>query len=280
MSKWNLIIDVAECHNCHNCVVAGKDELVGNEFPGYSAPHPVQGPGVIRIERRVRGSGHHLDATYLPRLCNHCDDAPCVKAGAGAVNKRADGIVIFDPIACRGRRDLVDACPYGAVAWNEEQQLPQTWFFDAHLLDGGWHEPRCVTVCPTRALQAFKLDDSAMAARAEAEGLRTLQPELDTRPRVYYRHLERVDSVFVAGSVVTPAGSECVQAARVELLREGKAVACVDSDAFGDFRLDGLAPDSGRHELTVTHPAFGGARLSVQLAGSSVVLDDVRLGGS
>ena len=214
MNKWNLIVDVAECHNCHNCVVAAKDELVGNDFPGYSAPHPAQGPGVIRIERQVRGSGHHLDTSHLPRLCQHCDDAPCVQAGGGAVKKRVDGIVIFDPQACRGRRDLVDACPYGAVLWNEELQLPQTWFFDAHLLDAGWQEPRCVTVCPTRALQAVCLDDAAMAERARAEGLRTLPPQAGARPRVYYRHLGRIDSVFVAGSVVDAAAAECVEGRR------------------------------------------------------------------
>ena len=52
MAKWNLIIDVAECHNCHNCVVAAKDELVGHEFPSYTAPHPVQGLGVIIVSPR------------------------------------------------------------------------------------------------------------------------------------------------------------------------------------------------------------------------------------
>ena len=279
MSKWNLIVDVAECHNCHNCVVTAKDEFVGNDFPGYTAPHPAQGAGVIRIERRVRGSGHHVDTAYLPRLCNHCDDAPCVKAGGGAVKKRGDGIVLFDPATCRGRRDLVDACPYGAVVWNEERQLPQTWFFDAHLLDGGWKEPRGVTVCPTRAMQAVKLEDDAMAARARAEGLRPLSPELGTKPRVYYRHLERIDTLFVAGSVVGAAGSaaECVEGAVVELSRDGRQVAKATTDAFGDFRLDGLAPASGAHELSIAHPAYGGARLAIDLDRTSIVLGDLRL---
>lgn len=280
MSQWNLIIDVAECHNCHNCVVAAKDELVDNAFAGYTAPHALQGPGVIRIERHVRGSGHHVDAAYLPRLCNHCDAAPCVKAGAGAVRKRNDGIVIFDPVACHGRRDLVDACPYGAVAWNEEAQLPQTWFFDAHLLDQGWKEPRSVTVCPTRALQAVKTDDATMAARVKAEGLRVLQPERGTRPRVYYRNLERVDTLFVAGSVVRSAHGavECVEAAVVELYREGQKIASATSDAFGDFRLGSLKPASGPHELHIVHSEHGSSRLTVELATLSVVLGEVQLG--
>lgn len=279
MSKWNLIIDVAECHNCNNCVVAAKDEFVDNDFPGYTQPHPAQGVGVISIERRVRGTGHHVDAAYLPRLCNHCDDAPCVKAGRGAVRKREDGIVLFDPAACRGRRDLVDACPYAAVVWNEEQQLPQTWFIDAHLLDGGWHEPRCVTVCPTRAIEAVKVDDEAMAARAEAEGLRTLHPEFGTKPRVYYRHLERIDKLFIAGSAVAHVRSkpECVEGAIVELIRDGKKVGRVETDPFGDFRFDGLEPQSGRHDLSISHPEQGRSRVSVDLTQSSVVLGEVWL---
>lgn len=273
--KWHLVIDVAECHNCSNCVLAAKDEFVGNDFPGYSAPHAAQGPGVIRIERHVRGSGHHVDTAHLPRLCNHCADAPCVKAGGGAVTQRADGIVIFDPVKARGRRDLVDACPHGAVVWNDERQLPQTWIFDAHLLDSAWKEPRCVTVCPTKAMRALRIDDEAMAAMAQREGLRTLQPELGTRPRVHYRHLERCDSVFVAGSVVRDG--DCVAEAEVQLLRGEEPLACTRTDAFGDFRVDGLPPRSGRYELRVRHPSLGHATRSVELDATSQVIDEIVL---
>ncbi len=66
MNKWNLIVDVARCENCNNCTLAAKDELVGNEFPGYTAPHAAQGPGVMRIRRRVRGATPMVDAAYVP----------------------------------------------------------------------------------------------------------------------------------------------------------------------------------------------------------------------
>jgi Fe-S-cluster-containing dehydrogenase component len=287
--KWNLIVDVAQCHNCNNCVLAARDELVGNAFAGYSAPHPSQGRGTIRIERRVRGRGHQVDCAYLPQLCNHCDAAPCVEAGGGAVVKRADGIVLFDPLACRGRRDLVDACPYGAVVWNEERLLPQTWFFDAHLLDAGWREPRAVTACPTQALQAVRATDAEMAERAQREGLRVLKPELGTQPRVHYRNLRRFDRGFVAVSIsatgkgvvsapgegVVSAGGECVEGAAVELLHEGRLLAQASTDAFGDVRFGGLEP--GRYTLKVTHPA-GCAQRDVTLGDDAVVLDDITLG--
>ena len=51
MSQWNLIIDVARCENCNNCVLANKDEYVGNDFPGYSAPQALHGPSTLRIEQ-------------------------------------------------------------------------------------------------------------------------------------------------------------------------------------------------------------------------------------
>ena len=45
MKKWNLIIDVDNCNNCHMCTLATKDEYVGNNFPGYSAEMPKRGRG-------------------------------------------------------------------------------------------------------------------------------------------------------------------------------------------------------------------------------------------
>lgn len=279
MDKWNLIVDVALCENCNNCVLAAKDELVGNDFPGYSAPHPALGPGVIRLERAVRGVAPRIDVAYLPKLCNHCDDAPCVKAGVGAVVKRVDGIVLFDPEKARGRRDLVDACPLGAVVWNEAANLPQTWFFDAHLLDAGAAAPRCVPVCPTGAIEAVKTPDAAMAQRAEAEQLRTLQPTL--RSRVYYRHLARFDRRFIAGAVSCQAGGrdECAQGVAVTLRRDGELVATTCTDAFGEFRLDGLVPRSGCYDVALQHVTFGSARRDgLVLDEASVDLGVIALG--
>ena len=97
MSKWNLIIKVGRCENCQNCVIAARDEHVGNDFPGYAAPAAADAESPIRILRRVQGASHMVETTYLPVMCNHCDDAPCMRVGGGAIRKRADGIVIIDP---------------------------------------------------------------------------------------------------------------------------------------------------------------------------------------
>jgi len=260
MSKWNMIVDVARCENCHNCTLSVKDEHVGNDFPGYAAPMPLHGRNWIQIERQVRGTGHATDAAYLPTMCNHCDEAPCLKAGAadGSVRKRPDGIVIIDPEKAVGRKDLVESCPYGSISWNEELSLPQLWIFDAHLLDNGWKEPRASQCCPTEALVAVKLSDDEMASRAAKENLRVLKPELGTKPRIYYKNLHRFDHCFIAGVVVAQIDGlkEVIEGAEVRLLKEGKLIAASSSDMFGDFKFDGIEPRSGAYTIEVYAPDY------------------------
>ncbi len=270
MPKWNLIIDLDRCNNCNNCVLAVKDEHVGNDFPGYAAPQPLHGQPWLELKRAEHGQAPIVDIVHLPAMCNHCDDAPCVKAGQGAVKKRADGIVIIDPQAARGRRDLVDACPYGAVRWNEELQLPQHWIFDAHLLDQGWKAPRCAQACPTEAIRAVKVSDAEMARLSAEQRLEVLNPELGTRPRVHYRNLKRFTHWVVAGSVVTlrDGVEECVEGAEVTLSHDGQVVARAVTDAFGEYRLRGLPEIEREYELASIYQKLEASRQVIRLASS------------
>lgn len=276
---WYLIVDVAKCENCNNCVLATKDEYIGNEFPGYSAPEPKHGHHWIRIARKVRGSPPMVDAAYLPTTCNHCDDAPCVKAGGGrAVTKRADGIVLISPEHAKGRRDLVEACPYGAIWWNEELQLPQKWTFDAHLLDAGWKMPRCAQACPTGAIRAVQADAAGMDALVRSEKLEVLHPELKTRPRVYYKNLHRFERAFIGGTVVaeTDGSIDCVAKAVVVLRQGAREIARTETDIFGEFKFDALECGSGAYAVSVSHAQSGTAQAEASL-GESVYLGILRL---
>ena len=106
MKKWNMIIDVAECTNCNLCTLAAMDEYVGNDWPGYSAPMPKHGHKWINILQKERGQMPMIDIAYVPTMCNHCDDAPCMKADrTGAIKKRDDGIVLIDPVKAKGRKE-------------------------------------------------------------------------------------------------------------------------------------------------------------------------------
>lgn len=256
MTGWALVIDVSLCINCRNCVIATKDEYTGNDFPGYSVPHPPAGLETIRVERHVRGEGTLVDVTYIPQTCNHCDNAPCVQAAAdGSIYKRPDGVVVIDPAKSRGRRDLVNTCPYGMIEWNEQEQVPQNWNFDAHLLDAGWKEPRCAQACPTKAIRALKIEDKQLEEMVKKEHLSVIHPEFGTKPRVFYRNLDDALSHLVAGNVCEDMGG-----GRLRNL-EGVEVVLYDSaaeserttktDHFGDFRFSGLTSQSSRIELRV-----------------------------
>jgi Fe-S-cluster-containing dehydrogenase component len=277
MKKWNMIIDVAECTNCNLCTLATMDEYVGNDWPGYTRPMPRHGHRWIDILQKERGQVPMIDVAYVPTMCNHCDDAPCLAKGGDAVKKRDDGIIAFDPDKAKGRKDLVDACPYGHVWWNEEHQVPQVWPFDAHLLDQGWDKTRGAQACPTGAMRAIRIEDDAMAEMARREGLETMRPELGTRPRVYYRNLWRYTSCFIGGSVATEAGGivDCVEGARVRLTQDGRTVAETVSDNYGDFKFDKLPEGSGRYAVEVSS---GGRSTTVEAElGVSVNLGEIRI---
>jgi len=257
MDKWNMIIDVAECTNCNLCTLATMDEYVGNTFLGYSASMPKHGHKWINILQKERGQVPMLDIAYVPTMCNHCDNAPCIAKSGGAVTKRDDGVVLIDPVKARGRKDLIDACPFGHIWWNEELQLPQAWTFDAHLLDQGWRQTRGQQSCPTGAMRAVCVTDDAMQRRVVEEGLEVLKPELGTKPRVYYKNLHRFTKCFIGGSVSAEANGlvDCVEGATVRLFKDNAVIAETATDNYGDFKFDQLDENSGKYVVEISNGA-------------------------
>jgi len=279
MNKCHLEIDIAKCMNCNNCVVATKDEYSGNDFPGYAKSTDNSDGDILAIKRYDRGTGSNIDVNYMPVMCNHCDNAPCVKnVSDGAVYKRDDGITMIDPVKSRGRREIVKSCPYGAIHWNEEHQVPQIWFFDAHLLDQGNKVPRCVDACPTEALRFHHCSDSDMEQQVDKNQLQVLSPRLGTKPRVYYRNLYLCQSQFIGGNLLTTEnGKEAnVSTASVELQAAGATVAKTESDEFGYFRFDGIADGSEGYSIRISHPRHGEKNLPLdQVVKESVNLEIV-----
>ncbi|MFZ3309281.1 MAG: 4Fe-4S dicluster domain-containing protein [Xanthobacteraceae bacterium] len=278
MKKWNLIIDVAECTNCNLCTLAAMDEYVGNEWPGYSAPMPKHGHKWINILQKERGQVPMIDIAYVPTMCNHCDDAPCMKADkAGAIKKRRDGIVLIDPVKGKGHKELVDACPYGHIWWNEELQIPQHWNFDAHLIDQGWEQTRGQQSCPTGAMRAIKVEDGDMARLADEQNLEVMRPELGTKPRVYYRNLWRYSQCFIGGTLSQERDGvvDCVASASVQLIKNGDCVMVTVSDNYGDFKFDRLNENSGRYSIQIY--ANGRTKTVETTLGSSVNLGEIRI---
>jgi tetrathionate reductase subunit B len=231
-----FVVDVSICNGCYNCQIACKDEHVANDWTPYAKPQPDIGQFWLKLNEYVRGTAPKVKMHYVPTLCNHCDDAPCLKACPvkGAIYKREDGLVILDPVKCSGCRNCVDACPYKAISFNEGLNIAQKCTGCAHLLDSGWKEPRCVDACPTLALK-FMEESEAKTLIEKAE---VLHPEYKARPRVYYLAIPKK---FIGGTVYDPAAKEVVVGASCTLrdTSAGKNYT-VRTDGFGDFWFEGL----------------------------------------
>jgi len=280
--KWNLIVDVARCNNCRLCFLAVKDEYIGNDFPGVAAAQPAQGHNWLDIRRKERGTYPIVKAHFMPVMCNHCDNAPCMQAARdGAVRKRPDGIVIIDPERAKGQRQIVDACPYGAVSWNEEKQIPQAWPFDAHLLDEGWTRTRIEQACPMQVFRTIKVDDAEMRRIQAEEGLEVLEPQWGTKPRIYYKNLHLMTKCFVGGTVVHHVNGieECAAGVEVVLEHEGREVGRAATDTFGEFVVDRLEPNSRGYRLTAAAPS-GRLAVGFDLGGESLYLGVLSLGAA
>jgi len=108
MPKYGMTIDLDRCTGCRSCMVACKIEnnTTQNAFWMY----------VFRLEE---GKFPDTKISFLPRPCQHCDNAPCVKVcPVGARYKREDGIVATDWDRCIGCRYCEIACPYGVNSFN------------------------------------------------------------------------------------------------------------------------------------------------------------------
>jgi Fe-S-cluster-containing dehydrogenase component len=278
MERWHLVVDVEKCEDCNNCFLACKDEHVSNDWPGYAAPQPLHGHRWIDVLRKERGQYPLIEVAYLPLTCMQCDAAPCMSGSGGAVRKRSDGIVLIDPDAARGRREIVDSCPYGVIWWNEKENVPQKCTLCAHLLDSGWQQTRCVQACPTGALSLLKAGDEVMEARMASGELEILGPELATSPSVYYKNLYRFQSCFIAGSAAVRGDgvSECAKGARVSLGQGGRVLDETVCDAFGDFKFDRLPAGSGKYIVGVTLEGYRKESLAVEL-GESVSIGVIEL---
>ena len=136
--RYGIAVNTENCMACYNCVMACKDEHCGFST-AVSAPQPHEGQFWVNIQSKERGDDNRkVKTSNVALLCSHCDNPACARAAKdGAVVKREDGIVLIDPEKAVGQKQIVDACPVGAIYWNEELKLPQKCTMCAHLLDEG-----------------------------------------------------------------------------------------------------------------------------------------------
>lgn len=171
--KYVFIVDLRKCVGCGSCQVTCKQE---NEVPfGFFR---------TRVDYEDVGKYPTPRRYFLPKLCNHCDNPPCLSPCPvkGATYKRKDGVVVVDRDLCIGCGRCADACPYGARYLNKNVNIKNnpvkypkvdevkgkdknTLFvmdkcdFCMHRLAAGIDEPACVRNCPGKARYFGDIND-------------------------------------------------------------------------------------------------------------------------
>lgn len=91
-----------------------EDDLAGAHITA------LEDPNVVKMEQSIQAEFEQVFMMYLPRICEHCVNPPCVSScPSGAMYKREeDGVVLVDQNACRAWRYCVSSCPYKKVYFN------------------------------------------------------------------------------------------------------------------------------------------------------------------
>lgn len=245
--RYGIAIDSARCMACYACFMACKDEHCGWDTT-VSKAQPHMGQFWMDIREWERGDNERrIKTATVPTPCSHCQNPACAGAATveGAVYVREDGIVIIDPEKAKGQKAIAEACPIGAIYWNEEEQIPQKCTMCAHLLDDPDYpgkEPRCVEACPNQALIFGDLDDpnSDISKKIAAGKVTQLAGLEGIETNVV--HLN-VPTAFLAGTVYLPEDDEVAIGAHVKATCECGTVYEMDTNWAGDYEFEDLPKD-------------------------------------
>jgi len=130
MGKVSLMFFKKDCMGCHACEIACKQE------------HKLGvGPRLVRV---IENS-----PDYYPIYCHHCAKAPCIAAcPVEAISRDERGIVLIDSEICIGCGECMEACPFGAMQYDNVRETAVKCDLCHERLDAG-DAPACSVVCPT-----------------------------------------------------------------------------------------------------------------------------------
>ncbi|WMJ78263.1 MULTISPECIES: 4Fe-4S dicluster domain-containing protein [unclassified Sedimentibacter] len=166
MKKYGMIIDLKRCVGCHACTISCKME---NEIP--------EGCFNTWVEEWDTGKYPNVSRVKLPKMCNHCVDAPCIEAcPVDATFAVEGGIVVVDEEKCIGCGACVSACPYDARYMNSATNKAGKCTFCIQRAEAGMM-PACVSTCISHARFFGDLNDpdsevSKLMAENKTEGLK------------------------------------------------------------------------------------------------------------
>ena len=222
MARWGMVIDLDRCDGCQACAVACKAE---NNLPVTSPDEEVPGRDMawLNVEEVTTGTFPNVKRRFMPRMCQHCDDPPCIRVcPVRATYKNHEGLVAQVYSRCIGCRYCTMACPYTAKffnwatpewdaestkCWNPDvsirpkgvvekctfchhrlQQARDLARAEGRDLRPGEYTPACVQSCPSGSMVFGDLDDptTEVAKLSKSSRAFRVNEDLGTHPKVFY----------------------------------------------------------------------------------------------
>jgi carbon-monoxide dehydrogenase iron sulfur subunit len=158
-----IVVDVNKCYACLGCVVecAYHQARAGQDVSLSSGVLSFAGCDVVAVDREP-----------VPLVCNHCEDAPCMRVCPTNAIKRAaeGGPVLLEAERCIGCRACAMACPFGMIQMRPDGVTAIKCDLCADRTAKGL-PPACVAACITGALELREIDDVIAEARKRAAAL-------------------------------------------------------------------------------------------------------------
>ncbi|MBW8002380.1 MAG: 4Fe-4S dicluster domain-containing protein [Planctomycetes bacterium] len=129
-----MVIDLQHCTGCGGCAISCKSEN-----------NVQRGNRWAKVETTTVGKFPNVGFKSLPTLCNHCENAPCVKGcPTKAMHKGYGDITMHSPEKCIGCRTCIAMCPYGVISIHIQETHPH-WRSDDALIKGCTSSPKEMT---------------------------------------------------------------------------------------------------------------------------------------
>jgi molybdopterin-containing oxidoreductase family iron-sulfur binding subunit len=224
--RWGMVVDLDRCIGCNACAAACYAE---NNIGIVGEKRIIEGREMAWMSVERYHADNNLEkVTFLPMMCQHCDNAPCESVcPVYAPHHSKEGLNNQIYNRCIGTRYCVQNCPYKVRRfnwftwkWPEPMNLQlnpdvtvrskgvmekcsfciqriKTAHNDAknenRLIRDNEITPACVQTCPTNALVFGNLMDKTSRVRRMTTDPRAYQAlgYLNTKPAVIY--LKKVD---------------------------------------------------------------------------------------
>jgi protein NrfC len=179
---YSMVLRQSRCIDCERCVEACNKT---NEVPDYGYR--------TRILQRDVPDAIGMKREFIPVLCNHCNNPPCVRAcpTKATTKDKKNGIVMMHYEKCIGCKSCVLACPYDARYFNEEKHaIDKCNFCIDTRLSKGMKLTACAEACPAGVRNFGDLSDAGSEVYKLVHQIErpvwVLRPEVGANPNVFY----------------------------------------------------------------------------------------------